>query len=807
MAETKKTNKKQLFWNLIISYICLILAAVFVCVVIFVPLMHNYKSEIEKNNLNSAERVWNMVDGELSKLESISAQLMLNPRLKMLVNRSVGDEAGYYSAVENMIDDLKSVSFMTNKNITTYLYVKEANGLVTNTSYWNAGSFFSTQAGLRGTEYAAFFNQLNKQQYKTLLPVTLEQNGQPVSKIAYISTLSEKSAPLVNLIALMDCTAMESAMAGFDGMKKSTLYVLDEDQNTILSVRAQEGESAPVTADVLKKSVQTIKTQNGRMVLTYVKSAEANWNYLALTPYYSFYHKLVTMQVLVVSGVLLLLLASALIMVRSIRKNYQPVRNMMHMISQKTGVSVEENEFKFLQDTLSKTINKNEEMQEYFLSQSGERRANFLRRALLGRIDPGADLSSLMERAGVTFPESFFAVFLIDIKDFGDFFEGTSVGQYQKTKTIQLIFTNIIEELLQEAYKGYVVDLDDYMLAAVVNFRDRAQFTGFISFLENARTTILSYFNFDFTFALSGMHEQILSLQAAYQEALEALDYKIVAMPDKKIMQYEQIPPESVKNTNYMHAIEDEYRLISFAQEGEYQKICEILDVMFDKSFGDEGISISAAKYLLFSMTSMVIKIIGEIKSDYLQEKLNILEITEKLASCDNAWSLKQRMKEVFYDVCEITGQDKGKNIGTLMERIERYVERNYRNGDLNITTIAQSLNLSSAYIGTVFKKQRNQSLVAYINDYRIEIAKRLLAETDDPIKKVGYEVGYLNTNVFMRTFKKVTGITAGEYRDESRKEGAEPGLVKPEKKRKKPAKPVEAESVEKQTQETAETI
>jgi AraC-like DNA-binding protein len=46
-----------------------------------------------------------------------------------------------------------------------------------------------------------------------------------------------------------------------------------------------------------------------------------------------------------------------------------------------------------------------------------------------------------------------------------------------------------------------------------------------------------------------------------------------------------------------------------------------------------------------------------------------------------------------------------------------------------------------------------------------MEHAKRLLRETDEPIQDIAMQVGYLHSISFGRTFKKVVGVTPGDFR------------------------------------------
>jgi AraC-like DNA-binding protein len=50
-----------------------------------------------------------------------------------------------------------------------------------------------------------------------------------------------------------------------------------------------------------------------------------------------------------------------------------------------------------------------------------------------------------------------------------------------------------------------------------------------------------------------------------------------------------------------------------------------------------------------------------------------------------------------------------------------------------------------------------------------MEDVKRQLRETDKPIKEIVVQVGYLDVANFTRKFKKIVGVTPGQYRNLNR--------------------------------------
>jgi transcriptional regulator GlxA family with amidase domain len=63
------------------------------------------------------------------------------------------------------------------------------------------------------------------------------------------------------------------------------------------------------------------------------------------------------------------------------------------------------------------------------------------------------------------------------------------------------------------------------------------------------------------------------------------------------------------------------------------------------------------------------------------------------------------------------------------------------------------------------FSKATGYSPIVYVQNMRIEEAKRRLERTDEPIEEISWAVGYEDPAFFRRLFKRITQITPGAYR------------------------------------------
>jgi len=105
-----------------------------------------------------------------------------------------------------------------------------------------------------------------------------------------------------------------------------------------------------------------------------------------------------------------------------------------------------------------------------------------------------------------------------------------------------------------------------------------------------------------------------------------------------------------------------------------------------------------------------------------------------------------------------------------MTSMVEEYIRSNYMN-DISMSETARAVGYSEPYFCRMFKLQFGQSFTSYLAEYRVEEAKKLLAQPNVIVKEVGVRVGYLDSNYFTKVFKRLEGVNPSEYRMSSLKD------------------------------------
>lgn len=93
-----------------------------------------------------------------------------------------------------------------------------------------------------------------------------------------------------------------------------------------------------------------------------------------------------------------------------------------------------------------------------------------------------------------------------------------------------------------------------------------------------------------------------------------------------------------------------------------------------------------------------------------------------------------------------------------------KYLQKNHCQ-PLSLNDAAEYVHLNPAYLSHVFRKETGITFSEYLTSCRIRTAKELLLHSTLKVKEIGQKSGFNDYRNFVKTFKKVTGITPQNYR------------------------------------------
>lgn len=97
------------------------------------------------------------------------------------------------------------------------------------------------------------------------------------------------------------------------------------------------------------------------------------------------------------------------------------------------------------------------------------------------------------------------------------------------------------------------------------------------------------------------------------------------------------------------------------------------------------------------------------------------------------------------------------------MELVRKFLQENYKDSTLNLTSVAQEFGFSASYLSRRFKQETGKGFLEYLNECRMERAMKM-AQANVKMFQTSAEVGIPDPNYFGRCFKKYTGMSYSDY-------------------------------------------
>ena len=159
------------------------------------------------------------------------------------------------------------------------------------------------------------------------------------------------------------------------------------------------------------------------------------------------------------------------------------------------------------------------------------------------------------------------------------------------------------------------------------------------------------------------------------------------------------------------------------------------------------------------------------VKEELLKLKVDVRSI--KLGEVVIAGSLKnlplERIKSVLVENgFELIEDKKAKTIEQIKLVILKLVREERDTNDLSMNYsdyIVKKLNMDYHYLSTLFSSVENITIEQYIILQKIERAKELLKYGELTLSEIAYKLGYSSVQHLSNQFRKVTGLTASQFR------------------------------------------
>lgn len=146
-------------------------------------------------------------------------------------------------------------------------------------------------------------------------------------------------------------------------------------------------------------------------------------------------------------------------------------------------------------------------------------------------------------------------------------------------------------------------------------------------------------------------------------------------------------------------------------------------------------------------------------------------ELTEMLAACPQPGSVRQVF--LAYTLEFLTASDHllirlQQSTYPVVDAVIKAVHE-FSDQNISLKTLAASLHVSPAYLGTIFRQQTGSYFNDYLTEARLKYAAELLEHTDLKIKDIVEKTGFASQTYFNRSFKRYYDISPASYRRDNK--------------------------------------
>ena len=187
--------------------------------------------------------------------------------------------------------------------------------------------------------------------------------------------------------------------------------------------------------------------------------------------------------------------------------------------------------------------------------------------------------------------------------------------------------------------------------------------------------------------------------------------------------------------------------------------LVELTDIMLYKSLYPDEIIYSPDLKLSGSMRTEIEQLYEKMYLEFTSKGINYVELL-RLSLCELLLKIHR-----FYQQKHASPESAViKYRHQLIPDCIQYLRENYSK-KVTIEELSNNFFLSKSYLSSLFKKATGSGVVEYLQHIRIERACELLTNTTLSITEISIQVGYTDYRFFNKSFKKITGVTAHEYR------------------------------------------
>lgn len=750
---------KKILLSFLFTYVPIILLALLAVLTVFYQLSINLQQEINTQNYRDAVRIQAELDKALTLVRQRAYTLCRSSNVPAFSRKNLPlDAANIYKAYQ-LTRDVSMISGYPGFSSSTFLYFPNNRSVVTANGMVDSWIYYIKYAEKYSMSYQEWMDTISTLGENKFYCHNTIENGVDKSYIFYVSVLPKDAtnpnpASAVVILSVDELIASVGANQVFEN---GNFRIVDSEGKTVYS-KDKTAEFLPSSEDLdisLMPSIYERDTPNGKLGILSVKSSIQNWHYFIEIPTAVFYQNMGKAYLVLVVAIFAILVLGILLTLYFLVKNYAPVRRI-HALIPEDQVSGED-EYERIEVTLVEMMNSNQLISDTLARQQTVLRQNLLMNLLLGNLHDETDSRKLRELK-VDLENTDLCLLCISL---------LGASSNDELNNICEKLEEMSETISEIASRWYIVE--SFPMIFIVT----ALKTGGESNLsEELSTAVWSKIGGKhISCAVSSVKTKWKALHEAYNEVLVVQDIENCFEVNSGLYFYDKSHSKLQGKLEQVLSPTMQKRFCGLIRAKEYDEAKRFLTHFLHQTQLEAGSSLYMIKTFSFALMNAAINSMKSENGDAAVTLIGEIDLYEKLVCAGTFPVLESTLLSCIDLICELLSDNEKPDAASpharqLVEKIQAYIEDNFKNAELNVSTVANNFEVNLSYLSKTFKDATGRNVLDFINGKRAECAKQLLSTTSLSIKEIAELSGFYNSNAFIRSLKKYEGVTPMQYRN-----------------------------------------
>jgi AraC-like DNA-binding protein len=352
-----------------------------------------------------------------------------------------------------------------------------------------------------------------------------------------------------------------------------------------------------------------------------------------------------------------------------------------------------------------------------------------------------------------------FAVLLIQIDDL--------CGRETATIDIFLLaIENLVSEIIPANLRFQPIISSQETQGTILKLPESVDQKQVLTYCQKIHQAAKDYLKIKISCGVSQSYDRLVETKLAVDNAKEALHYRM-NLGEEVIIFFDDIAAQLDNNAIVQYPREAESTFLDAMRSGDLATIktsyTEVVREIIHEN--KNPLTIESA---LFKLINSIVQLGQLLGADHTSLQ-NSRKVYQSVLNQTSLFKVEQIIyQELVLPIVETTQAKTDREIRSLSEKMVLIVHQQY-DQDLSLDSIAEQLHYNANYLSNVFKKELSINFADYLQNYRLQVAKKWLRETDLTIKEIAANLQYTNSQNFIRFFKKKEQMTPGEYRKRSK--------------------------------------